>query len=104
MRDPDHQTWLLSSPLITVKAVVLYRNKVNHHNSLMRKARFRNVGAGKGVKQALDAETLRRLYVEGGRSQADIAREFGCTPQFISLLVREYGIQRPFPVKKDDAS
>ncbi len=101
--DPDHQTWLLSSPLITVKAVVLYRFNINHHNSLMRKARFRNVGAGKGVKQALDAETLRRLYVEGGRTQVDIAREFGCTPQFVSLLVHEYGLERRFPAKKDDA-
>jgi len=70
----------------------------------MRKARFRNVGAGKGVKQALDAETLRRLYVEGGRTQADIAREFGCTPQFVSLLVREYGLRRRVPARKEDGS
>jgi len=70
----------------------------------MRKTRFRNVGAGKGVKDDLDAETLRRLYVEGGRTQADIAREFGCTPQFVSLLVREYGLRRRFPTKKDDGS
>lgn len=103
MRDPDHQTWLLSSPLITVKAVVLYRSNINHHNSLMRKPRFRNVGAGKGVKQELDAETLRRLYMEDGRTQADIAREFGCTPQFVSLLVHEYGLERRFPATKDGA-
>lgn len=70
----------------------------------MRKARFRNVGAGKGVKQALDAETLRRLYVEEGRTQADIAQEFGCAPQFVSLLVREYNLQRPSPIKNDDNS
>ena len=70
----------------------------------MRKARFRNLGAGKGVKQALDAETLRRLYVEGGRTQADIAREFGCTPQFVSLLVREYGLRRRVPARKEDGS
>jgi len=70
----------------------------------MRKTRFRNVGAGKGVKQALDSETLRRLYIEEGRTQADIAREFGCTPQFVSLLVREYGLQRRFPAKEDNGS
>jgi len=70
----------------------------------MRKARFRNAGAGKGVKQELDAELLRRLYIEEQRTQADIAREFGCTPQFVSLLVREYGLERRFPSKKDDAS
>ena len=70
----------------------------------MRKTRFRNVGACKGVKEALDAKTLRRLYIEERRTQADIAREFGCTPQFVSLLVREYDLRRRFPAKKDDAS
>ncbi len=70
----------------------------------MRKTRFRNVGAGKGVKEALDAETLQILYVEGGRTQVDIAREFGCTPQFVSLLVHEYGLQRRFPAKEDNGS
>jgi len=71
---------------------------------MVRKARFRNVGAGKGVKQALDAETLQRLYIEDGRTQAAIAKEFGCTPQFVSLLAHEYNLQRPSPIKNDDNS
>lgn len=58
----------------------------------MRKERFRNVGAGKGVKEKLDRETLRSLYVIEGLSQAEIARRHGCSPQFISQLVREYGL------------
>lgn len=58
-----------------------------------RKPRFRNVGAGKGVKDRLDPETLSALYHEEGLSQAQIARREGCTPQFISLLMIEYGIQ-----------
>lgn len=59
-----------------------------------RKPRFRNVGAGKGVKADLDEPTLRHLYVELGLNQAEIARRYGCTPQFVSILVREYGIRR----------
>jgi hypothetical protein len=58
-----------------------------------RKQRFRNVGAGKGVKQQLDPETLRHLYLEDGLTQAMIADHYGCTPQFISLLLAEYGIR-----------
>jgi DNA-binding transcriptional regulator LsrR (DeoR family) len=58
-----------------------------------RKPRFRNVGAGKGVKEALDPETLRRLYVQEGLPQAEIARRYGCTPQFVSQLVFEYGLR-----------
>jgi DNA-binding transcriptional regulator LsrR (DeoR family) len=60
-----------------------------------RKPRFRNVGAGKGVKAALDAATLRRLYVDERMTQAEIARHSGCSPQFISQLIRECGIARP---------
>ena len=62
---------------------------------MVRKQRFRNVGAGKGIKERLDAETLGRLYVDERLSQTEIARRFGCTPQFVSLLVREYGLRRP---------
>jgi hypothetical protein len=58
-----------------------------------RKERFRNVGAGKGVKVALDPATLRRLYVEENLSQAEIARRYGCTPQFVSQLMHEYGLR-----------
>lgn len=60
-----------------------------------RKERFRNVGAGKGVKETLDAATLRDLYVQQRLTQREIARRYGCTPQFVSLLVHEYGIARP---------
>lgn len=59
-----------------------------------RKERFRNVGAGKGVKEQLDALTLRRLYVDERLTQAEIARRYECTPQFVSLLIREYGLAR----------
>lgn len=59
---------------------------------MTRKQRFRNTGAGKGIKQQLDPGTLRRLYVDDGLTQAEIARRYGCTPQFVSLLLAEYGI------------
>ncbi|HZU12044.1 MAG TPA: hypothetical protein VFB58_04320 [Chloroflexota bacterium] len=59
-----------------------------------RKERFRNVGAGRGIKDRLDPVTLRALYVEERLTQAEIARRYGCTPQFISLLCREYGLNR----------
>lgn len=57
----------------------------------MRKQRYRNVGAGKGVKARLDPDTLLAL-LQSGRSQAEIARLHDCTPQFVSLLVQEYGL------------
>jgi transposase-like protein len=60
-----------------------------------RKKRFENRGAGKGVKERLDRATLARLYVDEGLSQAQIARGHGCSHQFISLLLTEYGIARP---------
>jgi hypothetical protein len=60
----------------------------------MRKTRFRNVGAGKGVKDALDAATLRELYLVQSLTQAEIGRRYGCSPQFVSLLLREHGIRR----------
>lgn len=59
-----------------------------------RKERFRNVGAGKGIKAQLDPATLHALYITERLTQADIARRYGCTPQFVSLLVREYGLER----------
>jgi hypothetical protein len=59
-----------------------------------RKQRFKNDGAGKGIKHRLDTCVLRRLYVTNGRTQASIAREYGCSPQFISLLLAEYGIDK----------
>jgi hypothetical protein len=60
-----------------------------------RKPRFRNVGAGKGVKELLDPDALARLYVEEQLPQAEIARRYGCSVQFVSQLVHEYGIARP---------
>lgn len=64
---------------------------------MTRKPRFRNVGAGKGVKLALDSATLRQLYVEDRLSQAQIAARYDCSPQFISQLLHEYGIARRRP-------
>ena len=61
---------------------------------MARKPRFRNVGAGKGIKAQLDAATLEDLYVHRSLTQAEIARHFGCSPQFISQLVHEYGFSR----------
>jgi hypothetical protein len=58
----------------------------------MRKPRYRNVGAGKGIKERLDHETLEALLAKR-RTQRSIAEEFGCTPQFVSLLVHEYGLR-----------
>jgi DNA-binding transcriptional regulator LsrR (DeoR family) len=60
-----------------------------------RKQRFENKGAGKGVKHQLDRATLSYLYVDEGLSQAEIARRYGCTRQFISLLLAEHSIVRP---------
>ena len=60
-----------------------------------RKKRFENRGAGKGVKERLDRVTLSYLYVDEGLSQSEIARRYGCTRQFISLLLIEYGVARP---------
>lgn len=60
---------------------------------MVRKTRFKNVGAGKGVKEQLTEPTLRRLYVEEGLTQSAIARRYGCTPQFVSLLVADYGLR-----------
>jgi DNA-binding transcriptional regulator LsrR (DeoR family) len=60
-----------------------------------RKSRFENKGAGKGVKDQLDRALLAHLYVDEGLSQQDIALRYGCTHQFISLLIKEYGIARP---------
>lgn len=62
-----------------------------------RKERFRNVGAGKGIKQQLDPDRLQRLYVKERQTLKQIANDYGCTPQFVSLLVKEYGIRRPPP-------
>lgn len=62
---------------------------------MTRKKRFENKGAGKGVKEQLDRAVLSYLYVDEGLSQAEIARRFGCTRQFISLLLSEYRIARP---------
>lgn len=67
-----------------------------------RKERFRNVGAGKGIKQQLDASTLRKLYHDEGLTQAEIGRRYACTRQFISLLLREYGIPRSPTRKRDE--
>jgi transposase-like protein len=62
---------------------------------MTRKERFRNVGAGKGVKAQLDRAALEQLYCRDGLSQTEIARRFGCSPQFVSQLVHEYGLHRP---------
>jgi DNA-binding transcriptional regulator LsrR (DeoR family) len=59
-----------------------------------RKPRFRNVGAGKGVKDQLDPDTLARLYLDESLPQSEIARRYGCSPQFISQLVHEYVLVR----------
>lgn len=58
----------------------------------MRKPRFRNVGAGKGVKERLNREELGRLYVTERLTLAQIAARYECSPQFISTLLKEYGI------------
>ncbi|GAC1641214.1 MAG: hypothetical protein NVS4B2_30710 [Chloroflexota bacterium] len=60
-----------------------------------RKPRFRNIGAGKGVKEQLTAKRLHKLYVDDGLTQSAIAKQFGCTPQFVSLLLAEYGLRTP---------
>jgi hypothetical protein len=59
-----------------------------------RKERFRNIGAGKGIKEQLDAATLRRLYLEERLTQTQIADRYGCTPQFVSVLLCDHGIRR----------
>ena len=59
-----------------------------------RKQRCRNTGSGKGIKEQLDAATLRRLYLDEKLTQTQIAERYGCTPQFVSLMLREHGIRR----------
>jgi DNA-binding transcriptional regulator LsrR (DeoR family) len=59
-----------------------------------RKQRFRNKGAGKGIKEQLDLATLSYLYLDESLPQAEIARRYGCTHQYISLLLAEYGLTR----------
>jgi transposase-like protein len=66
---------------------------------MTRKRRFQNAGAGKGVKHRLDRETLHRLYIEEGLTQTEIAKRYDCTPQFVSLLVREYGLRANSPTR-----
>ena len=66
-----------------------------------RKKRFENRGAGKGIKDQLDRSTLSRLYVDEHLSQADIARRYGCSHQYISVLLMEYGITRSPPGKAE---
>lgn len=66
---------------------------------MTRKQRFENKGAGRGIKQQLDRATLSHLYVDEGLSQAEIADRYGCTRQFISLLLAEHGIARPSSTK-----
>jgi transcriptional regulator len=58
----------------------------------MRKPRYRNVGAGKGIKSRLDPDVL-QLLLDQGQTQAEIAADHGCTQQFISVLVREYDLK-----------
>lgn len=62
-----------------------------------RKTRFRNAGAGKGVKARLDPSTLEDLYCRRGLSQAEIARRYECSAQFVSVLLREYGLRPTSP-------
>lgn len=64
---------------------------------MVRKRRFQNLGAGKGIKEQLDRETLDKLYIQDGLTQAEIARRYGCTPQFVSLLLREYELRARSP-------
>lgn len=71
---------------------------------MTRKRRFQNVGAGKGIKERLDRETLNRLYIEDGLTQVEIAKRYGCTPQFISLLVSEYGLRLNSPTRPPRSS
>lgn len=58
---------------------------------MRRKPRFQNTGAGKGIKERLDPRTLERLYYQDRLTQAQIAARYDCTPQFVSLLMHEYG-------------
>jgi predicted transcriptional regulator len=46
--------------------------------------------AGKPVGQV-----LHELYIEQGRSQAEIAAELGITRVTVAMWLREFGIERP---------
>ncbi|HLJ69394.1 MAG TPA: hypothetical protein VKX16_18725 [Chloroflexota bacterium] len=61
---------------------------------MTRKVRFRNVGAGRGIKSELDETTLKRLLIDERLTQGAVARRYGCSPQFVSQLAREYGLAR----------
>ena len=71
------------------------RRRVNqgyNDEDRMRKRRRTNLGRNKGVKAALDPDTLRRLYAIEGLSLREIAVRYDCSAQFISRLCREYDI------------
>jgi len=61
-----------------------------------RKSRFVNAGARKGIKEQLDPETLADLYLGQRLTQSQIADRYGCSPQFVSLLLQEYGLSRHY--------
>lgn len=61
---------------------------------MARKPRFRNRGAGKGVKEALTPERLEQLYVQERLTQKQIADRYNCSAQFVSLLLKDAGITR----------
>lgn len=64
---------------------------------MTRKRRFKNIGAGKGVKERLDPETLEQLYYHDCLTQTEIAAQYDCSPQFVSLLLHEYGLRKDSP-------
>ena len=48
----------------------------------------------RGLSEELSRSKLRELYVEDGQSTTDIARAYGCTRQYVSLLLQRCGIRR----------
>ncbi|MBM3143093.1 MAG: hypothetical protein FJ005_08685 [Chloroflexi bacterium] len=53
-----------------------------------------NRGNSRGIKETLTPEQLRQLYVQEQRSLAEIAKQFGCSRQYVLTLCRTYGIPR----------
>jgi hypothetical protein len=46
------------------------------------------------VVARLDAEELRRLYIEMKLTMTVIAQRHGCSKQYVSVLCKRYGIRR----------
>jgi len=53
--------------------------------------------ANSKIASLLTKEKVKELYYEQRKSLQDIAKEYGCTRQWIFLLMEKYGLKRRTP-------